>query len=177
MSPELAVVAPAKDAQPVPEDERGFALSSIKYPDEPVLDVGTGECACIASVLASRGKQVVAVDNQHATIRSARRFLATRNLNRVVRLLEDDITASRLPSRSFRNIVCFNVLHHVTSLDKALNELQRILTADGRVIISDFDENGDGHLNRLEQGVERHFQKVAAHRRSNGKRLVLICEN
>jgi ubiquinone/menaquinone biosynthesis C-methylase UbiE len=157
------------------QDERSFALSSIKYPSEPVLDVGTGDCACLASILASQGRRVVALDKNHGTIRAARRFLTTRHLNKAVRLLRDDITASGLPSRSFRNIVCFNLLHHVSPFESALGELQRILAWDGRLIISDYDENRDGFLERLEQGVRRHFRSVAAHRRPSG-RLVLICE-
>ena len=176
MPPELAIVPTGKEVRPLPRDERSFALSSIKYPSEPVLDVGTGDCACLASILASQGRPVVAVDKDRGTIRAARRFLAHRHLNKAVRLLRDDITASGLPSSSFRNIVCFNVLHHVSPLDSALDELHRILTADGRVIISDFDENGDGYLERLEQAVDRRFRRVTAYRRSSGRRLVLSCE-
>ena len=176
MPPELAIVPTGKDVRPLPRDERSFALSSIKYPSEPVLDIGTGDCACLASILASQGRPVVAVDKDRGTIRAARRFLAHRHLNKAVRLLRDDITASDLPSSSFRNIVCFNVLHHVSPLDSALDELHRILTADGRVIISDFDENGDGYLERLEQAVGRRFRSVTAYRRARGQRLVLSCE-
>lgn len=158
-----------------PQDERSFALSSIKYPSEPVLDVGTGDCACIASILASQGTRVVALDKDRGTIRAARRFLTTRHVNKAVRLLRDDITASGLPSNSFRNIVCFNVLHHVSPLDSAVGELRRILARDGRLIISDFDEKRNGFLERLGQAVGRHFQSAAAYRRPRG-RLVLICE-
>ena len=172
---ELTILPAGKDVRPALQGERSFALSSIKYPSEPVLDVGTGNCACLANILASQGRWVVALDKDRRVIRAARRFLAHRHLNKAVRLLRDDITASGLPSSSFRNIVCFNVLHHVLPLDSALDELHRILTADGRVIISDHDENGDGYLERLEQGVTRHFRSVAAYRRSRG-RLVLICE-
>ena len=176
MPPELAIVPTGKDVRPLPRDERSFALSSIKYPSEPVLDVGTGDCACLASILASQGSPVVAIDKDRGTVRAARRFLAHRHLNKAVRLLRDDITASDLPSSSFRNIVCFNVLHHVSPLDGALDELHRILTADGRVIISDFDENGDGYLERLELAVGRRFRRVTAYRRSSGRRVVLSCE-
>ncbi len=158
-----------------PNDERNFALSFIKYPGETVLDVGTGSCACIASILASRGRLVVAMDKFHRTIRAARRFLVTRRLTKLVRLLQDDITGSHLASASFRNIVCFNVLHHVSPLDSALSELCRILAEDGRLIISDFDENGDGFLRRLEEGVHQHFRRSPVYRRPSG-RLVLICE-
>ncbi len=176
MPPPLAIVPTEEDVRPLPRDERSFALSSIKYPSEPVLDVGTGDCACLASILASQGQPVIAVDKDRGTIRAAHRFLARRHLNNAVRLLRDDITASHLPSNSFRNIVCFNVLHHVSPLDSALDELYRILTEDGRIIISDFDENGDGHLERLEQAVNHRFQRVTAYRRSGGRRLVLSCE-
>lgn len=161
--------------KPVPHDERSFALSLIKSPDEPVLDVGTGDCACIASILAKQGTPVVALDRDIATINAARKFLDTHHTNNGIGLLQDDITSSSLPSDSFRNIVCFNVLHHVPQLDKALVELCRILAADGRVIISEIDENEDGFLDRLERAVDCHFRSVTPYHRSHG-RLVLSCE-
>ena len=46
----------------------------------------------------------------------------------------------------------------------------------GRVIISDFDENGDGYLEQLELAVDRRFRRVTAYRRARGQRLVLSCE-
>jgi ubiquinone/menaquinone biosynthesis C-methylase UbiE len=167
--------APKKTGPQEEQEERSFAVSLIKYPSEPALDVGTGDCACVASILASQGTRVVALDKDRGTIHAARRFLTSQHLNKVVRLTRDDITASGLPSNSFRNIVCFNVLHHVSRLDSALAELRRILASDGRLIISDHDENRDGFVERLEQAVDRRFRSVVAYRRPGG-RLVLICE-
>ncbi len=160
--------------RPVGQNERSFALTLMKYPGEPVLDVGTGDCACIASIVATSGTPVVALDRDRATIIAARKFLDTRHL-KGIRLLQDDIAASNLPSDSFRNIVCFNVLHHVPQLNSALAELHRILASDGRLIISDFDENRDGYLGRLQQAVDCHFRTVTTHHRWKG-RLVLSCE-
>lgn len=157
------------------QSERSFAVSLIKHPGELVLDVGTGDCACIASILVSQGTPVVAIDKDDRTTRAARKFLNSRRVNKGVRLLQDDITASGLPSDSFPNIVCFNVLHHVPQFDSALAELHRILAPDGRLIISDFDENRDGFLGRLERAVDRHFRGVTPYHRWRG-RLVLSCE-
>ncbi|HEU0139718.1 MAG TPA: class I SAM-dependent methyltransferase [Bryobacteraceae bacterium] len=147
----------------------------IKHPGDPVLDIGTGDCACVASILASQGTQVVAVDKDRETIHAARGFLSTQPMKKAVRLLQDDITASGLASSSFQNIVCFNVLHHVSRFDSGLGELHRILTSDGRLIISEYDENRDGFLKRLEQAVHRRFRGVTAYRQPKG-RLVLVCE-
>lgn len=158
-----------------PRDERSYALSLTKHPRGPVLDVGTGDCACVATILARQGTRVVALDKDHERILAARMCLRAWNVKKAVWLLQDDITVSGLISSSFRNIVCFNVLHHVARFDSALAELRRILTPDGRLIISDFDENGDGFLKRLEQAVGHHFRSVAAYRRPSG-RLVLTCE-
>ncbi len=157
------------------KDERNFALSLLKYPGELVLDVGTGDCACIASVVANQGIPVVAIDKHDSTITAARKFVDSHHISQRVRLLQDDITASALPSDSFRNIVCFNVLHHVSQVEKALAELHRILASEGRLIISEFDENRDGFLGRLERAVDRQFGDVTPHHRWRG-RLVLSCE-
>jgi ubiquinone/menaquinone biosynthesis C-methylase UbiE len=157
------------------EDERDFALSLLKHPGEPVLDVGTGDCACITSILVSKGMPVVAIDKDDSTVRAARRFLDRRHSSKSVRLLQDDIAASKLPSGRFCNIVCFNVLHHVPEFENALAELHRILRLDGRLIISEFDENRDGFLGRLQRAVDRYFRHVTPYHRRKG-RLVLSCE-
>ncbi len=163
-------------SEPGPQlDERSFVLSLIKHQGEPVLDVGTGDCACLASRLAIQGTQVVALDMDRGTTRAARGFLKTHHLKKHVRVLRDDITASRLPPDSFRNIVCFNVLHHVSQLDSALGELRRILASDGRLVISDFDEKRDGFPRRLKKAANRHFRSVTPYRRPMG-RWVLCCE-
>ncbi len=165
-------VAPSKSGR---QDERSFALSLLKHPGESVLDVGTGDCACIASILVRQGTPVVAIDKDQRTIQAAQKFLDSQHISSGVRLLQDDITASGLPSDSFRNIVCFNVLHHIVPFEIALAELRRILSSDGRLVISEFDENRDGFLARLERAVDRHFRKVTPYHRWRG-RLVLSCE-
>ncbi len=157
------------------QDERRFVLSMIKDPDDPVLDVGTGDCACVAAVLARQGMRVVASDNDHETIVDARLCLGALGIKRRVRLLQDDISASALASNSFQNIVCFYVLHHVPRFDKALAELNRILAPDGRLIIYEYDENGDGFLEKLERAVSKRFRNIAVYRRPKG-RLLLSCE-
>jgi methylase of polypeptide subunit release factors len=98
----LKVIPDKNEAQ----DERAFALTLIKYPTEPVLDVGTGFCACVACTLASQGTRVIALDEDPAAIRAARRLLKKRHINEAVMLLREDITESSLASSSFQNIVC-----------------------------------------------------------------------
>lgn len=156
-------------------DERGFVLSMIKELDYPVLDVGTGDCACVAAVLARKGMRVVASDNDHDTIIDARLYLGVQGVKRRVRLIQDDISASALAPNSFRNIVCFYVLHHVPRFDDALAELNRILAPDGRLIIYEYDENGNGFLEKLEKAVSNRFRNITAYRRPKG-RLLLTCE-
>ncbi len=156
-------------------NERSFAVSLIKHQTAAVLDVGTGDCACLATILANRGMRVFASDTDHEVLLQARMCLRAQGRKVTYRLLQDDITSSSLSSISFRNIVCFNVLHHVSRFESALAELHRILTADGRLIISDYDENGDGFLKRLRKAVNRNFRSVTEYRRPGG-RLVMICE-
>lgn len=100
----------------VAQDERGFALTLIKYPTEPVLDVGTGRSACVACILASQGTRVVALDKDPAAIRLARR-LKTRHFNEAVLLLREDITASSLSSSSFQFRTSFVLTSSITSRD------------------------------------------------------------
>ncbi len=167
--------SPKRSMRTVQEAERKFVLELIKHSREPVLDVGTGDCACVASIAARLGTPVVAMDRDPAIVGAARTFLEKEHLDQDVRLIQDDIAASGLSAESFRNIICFNVLHHVPQLEQAMTELHRILAADGRLIISDFDEEGDGFLKRLQRAAHEHFQAVTPHLRPGG-RLVLSCE-
>lgn len=164
----------SSESKPV-QDERDFVVSLIKHPNEPVLDVGTGGCACVASHLLYRGYQVVASDHDRVVIRAARGFLARRRTRKRVTLIRDDITHSKLRPESFLNIVSFNVLHHVADFTRAVAELHRILAPQGRLIISDYDENETGFLRMLRREVRRQFADVTAYSRPP-KRLVLVCE-
>lgn len=157
------------------QDERDFVVSLIRHPNGPVLDVGTGGCACVASHLIYRGYQVVASDRDRAVIHAARRLLARSRRRRRARLIRDDITHSKLRSESFLNIVSFNVLHHVADYASAVAELHRILAPQGRLIISDYDENGTGFLRKLKREVRRQFANVTPYSRPP-ERLVLVCE-
>ena len=117
----------------------------------------------------------MAVDQRAGTLDAARNHLKKEGLEDAAQFLQDDITASGLRSGSFENIVCFNVLHHVSRVHTAVAELGRILAPDGRLIISEYDENLDGFLDRLKEAVQRHFPNVRSYNRPAG-RLVLACE-
>lgn len=170
--PSLEVAA---EQSPESQDERTLLLSFLKYPEDAVLDVGTGDCACVASLLAAQEIAVVASDADAETVGAAENFLRQKGLWQQVYLIQDDITASRLGSGSFLNIVCFNVLHHVPEWQKALAELDRILARGGRLLISDYDENSTGFVKELERAVRRRFALVAVHPRPQ-ERLLFVCE-
>jgi len=163
------------EQSPESQDERSLLLSFLKYPGEAVLDVGTGDCACVASLLAAKKMVVVASDADAETVGAAEKFLRQEGLWQQVHLIQDDITASRLESGSFLNIVCFNVLHHVPHWQKALAELKRILAPGGRLLISDYNENRAAFVKELEKAVRRRFAFVAVDPRPQ-ERLLLICE-
>jgi SAM-dependent methyltransferase len=169
---ELHLVTPAPTGT---GNEREYVVSLLKYPDKPVLDVGTGSCACVAGHLSYRGHRVVASESDRATLCAARRFLSQAPTAWGVRFVLDDITRSKLKSGSFFNIVCFNVLHHVSDLTAALDELARLLAREGRLIVSDYDEEETGFLVRLAHEARRRFPRVEVQARPEG-RAVLLCE-
>lgn len=113
------------------QDERNFALSLIKRPDKPVLDVGTGAWACTARHLIHRGYRVVGSDHDRVVLRAAKRFLARSRPSTDVTFIHDGITHSRLALASFLNVVCFNVLRYVAGYPDAVAELHRILAPEG----------------------------------------------
>lgn len=67
------------------------------------------------------------------------------------------------------------MLHHVADYANAVAELHRILAPEGRLIISDYDENETGFLRKLRREVRRQFANVTAYSRWP-MGLVLVCE-
>ena len=82
-------------------------------------------------MLASRGHEVIGVDQSGAMLEIARKKLPSADFR------EGDLTALPLPDRSVDAVVCALALVHVPQVASALNEFARVLRPGGRVVISD----------------------------------------
>lgn len=141
-----------------------FDLSTVLLlldcrPGDRVLDLGAGS-GFSSEMLARLGYHVVAVDpdlvaldhNRHRRDCDRSRIDGTVTVAGAV--------AEHLPfaAQSFDGVVCMNVLHHVSALDVALTELNRVLKPGCRVV---FCEPGIDHLaaNETARAIKEHGEE------------------
>lgn len=154
--------------------EREFVASLVRDTQAPVVEVGTGMCACQTLILAVHDFRILAIDRDADAVADARRVLAGVDLLKRMTLIQADATTLPLRSGSIRTVVAYDALHHVEDLRGVLMDIARILHFRGRLIISDWDERENGFLERLTRALRAHFRKVRITPRE--VRRVYVCE-
>ncbi len=121
-------------------------------PESTALDVATGT-GHTAFALAPHVALVVGVDLTPEMLAEARTLRAERGAANVVFCVAD---AHALPFRdaSFDTVTCRRAAHHFADVRLALDEMRRVLRADGRLVIDDRsvpeDDFVDRFMNRLD---------------------------
>jgi demethylmenaquinone methyltransferase/2-methoxy-6-polyprenyl-1,4-benzoquinol methylase len=102
-------------------------------PGESLLDVGGGTGYVAASV-ADRYARVVVADLSPGMLRVARR----RNLETA------EASALHLPFKEgeFDVVLCTDALHHIKQIDRAIEEMCRVLKPGGTILIQEFHVQG-----------------------------------
>lgn len=119
-------------------------------PADLILDLGSGGCWC-SELLHRLHRRVVAVDISFDMVRIGRSRMAPAPLC----VVNGDV--EQLPFRpgAFHKAVCLNALHHVPDIPKALDEISRVLSADGVAL---FSEPGRGHSSsEVSQSATRQY--------------------
>jgi SAM-dependent methyltransferase len=99
-----------------------------------ILDAGCGSCTHAAR-LARAGLAVVGLDFSAAALETARETLARRGLAGSVELRQGDLCALPFRDGEFELVTCWGVLMHVPELERALDELARVLRSGGRLAV------------------------------------------
>ncbi len=117
-----------------------------------VLDIATGT-GHTAFALAPFVREVIAIDVAIEMLIEGRKLKAERGVSNVEFRLAD---AHELPfdDRSFEIVTCRRAAHHFLNIEKSLNEMKRVLTDGGRLVIDDRsvpeDDWVDAAMNRLD---------------------------
>lgn len=122
-----------------------FAVAMLALdprPDDLILDLGAGGGWC-SDLLSRLNRRSIAVDISVDMLRAAR---SRPNGTAVVAVAGD---MERLPfgDGAFDKAVCFNALHHVPDMSRAVGEVARVLHSSG---VAFFSEPGRGHSRRPE---------------------------
>lgn len=119
--------------------------------EETIFDFATGS-GRICSVLTRFGYRIFTGDYSLKDIAKARARITTPYLNLVTFLSLD---MERLPFRnsSINNIICLNTLHELNNPLLCINELIRIHSGKGKLVIADFNTTGFELMQRIHEIV------------------------
>jgi len=127
--------------------------SASLQPGSPVLELSTGS-GRMASLLARSGHQVISGDLVDEKLPEARRRIGPAHAGHVGFLLLN-IEVLPFPSGSVSTIVCLNTLHELPRPDRALEELLRVHSGEGPLVLGDFNERGFDVMQQLHRVVYR----------------------
>ncbi len=136
-----------------------FVLRHALPLKSPVLEFATGKGRFLCR-LAEHVGRVTTVELQAAEQRIA--MLNAAHAGVMDRI--DFVVANGLslpwPDRCFESVVSMNTMHHVDDVGAVMRELVRVTRPGGRIVISDFDEEGYGVMERI------HASEGGSHPRS-----------
>ncbi len=109
----------------------------------PALDVGAGK-GIFSIALAKRGLSVIGIDINEYDLEFANYLTQKEKLKKKIKFYLLDAKLLPFESKSFKTVAMMDVLHHIEKEDgqKILNEMVRVLSDNGKLIIAEFDEEG-----------------------------------
>jgi len=120
---------------------REFILEKAEGLKGSILEIGSGT-GYTTLCLAKAGYNFIAIDKDREALRTTALNLAYENLLSNVKFYEMDGKSLTFANSSFRNVVIVNLFHHINGVNKILSEADRVLCANGKLILADFDERG-----------------------------------
>lgn len=103
-------------------------------PEATVLDAGCGPGEHSIRV-ARLGRRVHAIDISELMLQEARRRVECAGVGSMVQFQQQDLTRLDLPDGSFRHVFSWGVVIHIREIDKALDELARVVEPGGTVAL------------------------------------------
>lgn len=123
------------------DEERNYVIEKACPFSGNILEAGTGK-GYFSLALARLGFHLTTFDISATEQWYARLNLAYHGLAGYVRFDVADLERLPYPDASYDVIFAVNIIHHLTSVEPALNELIRGLSPSGKIVLSDFNEKG-----------------------------------
>ena len=130
------------------DKERDFILREAMPLSGKILEVGTGK-GHFALALAKRGYSFVTFDISKEEQRFARLNIVHSGLEKQVDFRIEDGERTSFADASFDTVFSVNVLHHLANPCLVIDELIRVLTPGGKLIISDFSKKGFSIMDKI----------------------------
>ena len=123
------------------EHERNFILEKTIPITGSVLEIGTGK-GHFTVALARNGCKFVTLDLSAEEQEFARDHIRHLGLADIVDFRVGNAEQLPFPDASFENIFAVNCVHHFEDPFKVVREMMRVVSARGRIVISDFSPRG-----------------------------------
>ena len=118
-----------------------FVLKKAEPLHGSILEIGTGTGHTMLA-LAKAGYKFTSIDKDKDTLKIAALNLAYAKLLPLVEFHAMDGKKLKFKNSSFNNIIAVSVFHHISSVEKMLIEIDRVLSKNGKIVFADFNSKG-----------------------------------
>ena len=139
-----------------------FILDTAGDIEPPVLDIGTGK-GFTATELARRGVPVSSVDISDELMRGAFLFAKAAGVDGLIEYNIADANELPFDGEKFNLVVMVNALHHLEEFNGVLSEISRVLKPGGRLLVTDFTEEGFSILDRIHESEGGVHERAGTH--------------
>lgn len=143
------------------EDERRFLLQKAEPLYGDILEIGTGK-GYLAIVLAKEGYDFTSVDISEEEQEFARLNLKYLGLEKKVNFKIGDAGNLNFADKSFDIIISSHLIHHLNSPFIVMSEFARVISYEGKIILSDFSKEGLEIVDKVHQseGKRHHASPI-----------------
>lgn len=120
---------------------RRFMLKKAGPLQGNILELGTGT-GYMTLALARTGYKFISIDKDEGVLKIAALNLAYEKVLSNVDFHVMDGKSLIFKNGSFKNIICVNIFHHINEVNKVLSEIDRVICANGKAVLTDFNEKG-----------------------------------
>jgi len=135
--------------------ERSFIIEKSLPVAGNILEAGTGK-GYFTLALAQAGYKFFSLDISVAEQRFALLNLMYYGFQSQVTFLIADVESIPCNDGFFDVIFAVNMIHHLSSIRKVCDEFTRLLSPDGKIVLSDFNEKGLAILDRIHEREGRY---------------------
>lgn len=147
--------------------ERDFILTRAMPLDGAILEAGTGK-GHFTVALARQGYAFTTFDISPEEQHFARLNVRYWGLEHLVRFLIEDGAHLSFADASFDVVVSVNVLHHLENPWQVMKEIVRVLSPTGKIVLSDFTEEGFVLIEKIHAGEGKQHPRGAVPMREVG---------
>ena len=141
------------------DKERKFVLEKAEPLFGDILEVGTGK-GHFALIMAREGYKFTSVDVSEEEQNMARLNLRYFELEDSVDFRIENAERLSFEDKNFDTILSINTVHHLENPFKVMDELIRILSFEGKIVLSDFTKDGLGILDKVHAAEGRTHEKT-----------------